>query len=66
MTKEEQNARFFSMCNIAANKYKMEIEIKDNNMINLVPIDVANWNREKDIACAIELEEAFGNNADIA
>lgn len=54
------------MLNLIADKHGMKIEIKDNNVINLVPIDAENWSREKDIACAIELEKAFGNNADIA
>ena len=63
--KQEKETQLFSMLNLIADKHGMKIEIK-NNVINLVLIDAGNWSREKDIACAIELEEAFGNNEDIA
>ena len=63
--KQEKETQLFSMLNLIADKHGMKIEIKDNNIINLVPIDAGNWSREQDIACAIELEEAFGNNANI-
>ena len=63
--KQEKETQLFSMLNLIAGKHGMKIEIKDN-VINLIPIDVENWSREKDIACAIELEEAFGNNERIS
>ena len=62
--RQEQEMQLFSMLNLIAGKHGMKIENKDN-MINLVPIDAKTWSKEQDIACAIELEETFGNDENI-
>lgn len=57
MTKQDKEAQLFSMLNLIADKYKMKIEIK-GNIINLV----GDYDKATELACAMELEEIFGNH----